>query len=259
MVNIGLGFMRQVSQGGTQLRLDARYRIDQDEESISRHEQFEDWLVNLGLAIPFGAAAAPEPEPAPEPVAEAAPAPAPAPEPAPVVDSDADGVPDDKDACAGTAVGAKVDPRGCELDSDGDGVVDSKDACAGTAPGTKVDVKGCEIPEVITLHGVNFVTGSDKLLPESRAVLDGVAETLIKHPEMRVEVAGYTDSTGSRAFNERLSYRRAKMVRSYLITKGVAPDNLTAKGYGPADPVASNSTAEGRAQNRRVELHILSR
>ncbi len=261
MANVGLGFMRQVSQGGTRLRLDARYRIDQDGESIPQHDQFEEWLVNLGLAIPFGAPAQepePAPEPAPEPVAEPAPAPAPAPAPV-VADSDADGVPDDKDACAGTAVGAKVDPRGCELDSDGDGVVDSKDACAGTAPGTKVDVRGCEIPEVITLHGVNFVTGSDRLLPESRAILDGVAETLLKHPEIVVEVAGYTDSTGSRAFNERLSYQRARTVRSYLITKGVAPDNLTAKGYGPANPVASNSTAEGRAQNRRVELRILSR
>ncbi len=259
MANIGFGFMRQMSQGGTQLRLDARYRIDQDGESIPQHEQFEDWLVNLGLAIPFGSAAAqpqPEPAPEPEPVAE----PAPAPEPAPVVvDSDGDGVPDDQDACAGTAVGAKVDPKGCELDSDGDGVLDSKDACPDTAAGTKVDVKGCKIPEVIVLRGVNFVTGSADLLPESRSILDEVAATLLKHPKMVVEVGGYTDSTGSRAFNERLSYKRAKAVRSYLISKGVAPANLTAKGYGPANPVASNATAEGRAQNRRVELHILSR
>ncbi len=256
MANIGLGFMRQVSQGGTKLRFDARYRIDQDERSIPAHEQFEDWLVNLGLAIPFGAAPQPEPAPAPEPVAEAAPA---APAAPVVVDSDGDGVPDASDACAGTPTGAKVDAKGCELDSDGDGVVDSKDSCPGTAAGVKVDVKGCKIPEVVVLHGVNFATGSARLLPESLSVLDEVAATLLKHPEMVVEIAGYTDNTGSRAFNERLSYRRAKSVRSYLITKGVAPGNLVAKGYGPANPVASNSTAEGRAENRRVELHIISK
>lgn len=259
MANIGLGFFRQLTQGGTQLRLDARYRIDEDNRQVDggkEHERFEDWLVNIGLAIPFGAAPQPEPEPAPEPVAEAAPAPAPAPV---VVDSDGDGVPDDQDACAGTPVGAKVDARGCELDSDGDGVVDSKDKCPATAAGIKVDTKGCEIPEVVVLHGVNFVSGSDKLLPESLAILDEVAASLLKHPNMVVEVAGYTDSTGSKAFNERLSYKRAKSVRSYLITKGVAPENLVAKGYGPANPVASNSTAQGRAENRRVEMRILSK
>ncbi|HHL45140.1 MAG TPA: hypothetical protein ENJ24_01065 [Gammaproteobacteria bacterium] len=259
MANIGLGFFRQLTQGGTQLRFDARYRVDEDDRTVvggETHERFEDWLVNLGLAIPFGAAPQPEPAPAPEPVAEAAPAPAPVPV---VVDSDADGVPDEQDACAGTPVGAKVDAKGCELDSDGDGVVDSKDKCPNTAAGIKVDTKGCEIPDVVVLHGVNFVSGSDKLLPESLAILDEVAASLLKHPNMVVEVAGYTDSTGSRAFNERLSYRRAKSVRSYLITKGVSPDNLIAKGYGPANPVASNSTAQGRAENRRVELHTLKK
>ncbi len=259
MANIGFGFFRQLTQGGTQLRLDARYRVDEDDRTVpggEAHERFEDVVVNLGLAIPVGARPQPEPELAPEP--EVAPATPPAPAPV-VVDTDGDGVPDEKDACAGTPVGVKVDERGCELDSDGDGVVDSKDQCPNTAAGVKVDTKGCEIPEVVILHGVNFASGSDRLLPESMAILDEVAETLRKHPEMVVEVAGYTDNTGSRAFNERLSYRRAKAVRSYLITKGVPPENLIAKGYGPANPVASNSTPEGRAENRRVELHILKK
>ncbi len=257
MVNIGLGFFRQLTKGGTQLRLDARYRIDEDDRTVvggDTHERFEDWLVNIGLAIPFGAAPEPEPEPAPEPVAEAAAVPAPAPV---IVDSDADGVPDGQDACGGTPAGAKVDAKGCELDSDSDSVVDSKDDCPATAAGIKVDTKGCEIPEVVVLHGVTFVSGSDQLLPESLTALDEVAASLLKHPNMVVEVAGYTDSTGSKAFNERLSYRRAKAVSSHLVSKGVSSDNLVVKGYGPANPVASNSTAEGRAQNRRVELHIL--
>ncbi len=259
MANIGFGFFRQLTSGGTQLRLDARYRIDEDDRVVpggEAHERFEDWLVNIGLAIPFGSAPESEPEPAPEPVAETAAAPAPAPV---VVDSDSDGVPDDQDSCAGTSPGAKVDAKGCELDSDGDGVADSKDSCPDTAAGIKVDTKGCEIPDVVVLHGVNFVSGSDELTPESLAILDEVAESLNKHPGMVVEVAGYTDSTGSREFNEKLSYKRASAVRDYLISKGVSPDNLVAKGYGPANPVASNSTAEGRAENRRVEMHILSK
>ncbi len=259
MANIGVGFFRQLTAGGTQLRLDARFRIDEDDRSVpggETHERFEDWLVNVGLAIPFGAVSEPEPEPAPEPVAETAAAPAPAPV---VVDSDADGVPDGQDACGGTPAGARVDSKGCELDGDGDGVVDSKDECPATAAGIKVDTRGCEIPEVAVLHGVTFVSGSDELMPESQTVLDEVAASLLKHPDMVVEVAGYTDSTGSKAFNEKLSYQRAKAVSDYLVGKGVASDNLVVKGYGPANPVASNDTAEGRAKNRRVELRILSK
>jgi OOP family OmpA-OmpF porin len=147
-------------------------------------------------------------------------------------------------------------------DSDGDGVPDTIDRCPGTPPGTRVDAFGCPIlftPErrPVVLRGVTFETGKSALRPESYAVLDVVAQSLLDNPEIRVEVAGYTDNTGAAAVNTRLSQARAGAVRAYLAGRGVSPARMVAKGYGPASPLATNTTAGGRAQNRRVELHQL--
>ena len=174
----------------------------------------------------------------------------------PEVDSDGDGVIDANDQCPNTPRGARVDERGCELDDDGDGIVNSKDLCAGTAAGVRVDVSGCEIKDVINLPGVNFASNSDQLLPGSERVLDDAAATLRRYPELIVEVAGHTDSDGSAAYNEGLSERRAETVMNYLIDRGANAANLSARGYGEAEPVADNSTATGKAANRRVELRI---
>lgn len=173
------------------------------------------------------------------------------------LDSDGDGVADSKDSCPDTPSGAKVDARGCEVDSDNDGIADSKDKCPGTASGKNVDRQGCELQEVIVLKGVNFETSSDQLKSNSFSVLDEMAATLKRYPNMVVEVAGYTDNRGAASFNKQLSQKRAASVADYLISKGVSADNLQATGYGAASPIADNSTAAGRAQNRRVELHIL--
>ena len=188
-------------------------------------------------------------------------------------DSDNDGVPDGIDKCPNTPVGVKVDATGCPLirDSDGDGVPDNIDRCPGTPPGSKVDQFGCIVlfreertpgapnarPTLI-LRGVNFETGRSALTPESFAVLDQVAGSMIANPEIQIEVAGYTDNTGSALINTRLSRARAIAVRAYLARKGVAPSRMAARGYGPASPVSTNATAAGRAQNRRVELHKLN-
>jgi OOP family OmpA-OmpF porin len=150
-----------------------------------------------------------------------------------------------------------VEPQPVVLDSDGDGVLDDRDACPHSAPGVKVDEQGCKLQEVITLRGVVFASNSATLIGDSEQGLDEVVATLLRYPEQRVEVAGYTDNRGSRAYNEKLSQRRAKAVRSYLVEHGVAAGRLTARGYGPENPVADNETAEGRALNRRVELHLL--
>ncbi len=75
---------------------------------------------------------------------------------------------------------------------------------------------------------------------------------------MKIEIGGHTDATGARATNLRLSLGRAMAVRAYLVSKGVSPDRLVAKGYGPDKPVSDNRTVEGRAQNRRVELNLIS-
>jgi outer membrane protein OmpA-like peptidoglycan-associated protein len=177
-------------------------------------------------------------------------------------DTDQDGVSDGVDRCPDTPPATAVDASGCPLakDSDGDGVDDSHDKCPNTPPGTAVDAVGCQVlfrneSEPLVLLGVNFETGRSRLTPTSYDALDQVAASLVAHPEVRVEIAGYTDNTGSAGLNTRLSAARALAVRSYLARKGVAPGRMTAKGYGPANPVASNATAEGRAENRRVELH----
>ena len=180
------------------------------------------------------------------------------------LDSDKDGVPDGLDKCPNTPPGAEVDDVGCQRfkDSDGDGVDDSKDKCPGTAPGTRVDAVGCPIlftPErtPVILRGVIFETGKSALKPESFTVLDIVAQSLNANPDIRIEVAGYTDNTGASSTNMRLSQARADAVRTYLASKGVAPDRMIAKGYGAANPITPNTTSAGRQQNRRVELHQL--
>jgi outer membrane protein OmpA-like peptidoglycan-associated protein len=106
----------------------------------------------------------------------------------------------------------------------------------------------------VILRGVNFEFDKAVLLTESMGILDRVAASLLAHPEVKVEVAGHTDSDGSDAYNLKLSDRRAKAVRDYLIKKGVPASQLTANGYGESRPIADNKTVAGRAENRRVEL-----
>jgi len=180
------------------------------------------------------------------------------------LDSDKDGVPDGIDKCPGTPPGTEVDSTGCQRfkDSDGDGVDDTKDKCPGTPPGSRVDANGCVIlftPErtPVILRGVTFETGRAVLQLESFTVLNIVAQSLVANPAIRIEIAGYTDGTGSAATNLRLSQARAEVVRAYMVSKGVAPGRMVARGYGASNPIAVNTTAEGRAQNRRVELHQL--
>jgi outer membrane protein OmpA-like peptidoglycan-associated protein len=180
------------------------------------------------------------------------------------LDSDHDGVPDGIDQCPNTPPGTEVDSTGCPRfkDSDGDGVDDSKDKCPGTPPGAKVDADGCVIlfnPEhtPLIVRGLTFEPGKATLQVEAFAALNVVAQSLVAHPGIRIEVAAYTDNTGSAATNQRLSQARADVVRAYFVTKGVAPARMIARGYGASNPIALNTTPEGRAQNRRVELHEL--
>ncbi|MCJ7459903.1 MAG: OmpA family protein [candidate division Zixibacteria bacterium] len=170
-------------------------------------------------------------------------------------------MPDYKDKCADTPKVCKVDANGCPLDSDKDGVCDGQDKCADTPAGKKVDATGCPISEFIPepekpviLHGVNFEFNKSLLTSGSKTILDQVASSLIDRPDVKVEIAGHTDSKGSDAYNLKLSNARADAVMQYLISKGVKADNLTAKGYGETQPIADNKTDEGRAENRRVEL-----
>ncbi len=107
---------------------------------------------------------------------------------------------------------------------------------------------------VITLRSINFTAGSDVLLKSSHKSLNDIATALKKHPEVNIEIRGYTDNTGNANVNKQLSLKRAMAVGIYLVDQGVAKKRLKPVGMGEADPIANNDTPEGRVLNRRVEL-----
>ncbi|OQX08324.1 MAG: hypothetical protein BWK73_25720 [Thiothrix lacustris] len=142
-------------------------------------------------------------------------------------------------------------------DSDKDGVADNVDLCADTAVGVPINPVGCAKTENINLKGVTFEKGSAVLAATSFPILDEAAATLKKYPDLKIEVGGHTDSSGDKVANEKLSQSRAEAVMRYLVEKGAKAELLSAKGYGPNAPIADNATPDGKAQNRRVELKIL--
>jgi len=264
MLNIGVGFTQKITDGGIKFRADIRYRIDMDDESIATEDEFNDFMFNVGLTIPFGGKQQSKPLNSAKTQQASA-----------VViekDSDNDGVMDAKDQCMSTPKGLDVDSKGCEIakaetlseviakdnDSDNDGVVDNLDECKSTEAGVNVDLKGCKLEKSFVLKGVNFLTSSDQLTEESKKVLNDVGVVLNKNKDLAVELAGYTDNRGNPKFNDKLSKLRALSVKAYLVLKGVDAERMKAKGYGDDSPIASNETADGRSKNRRVELHILN-
>ena len=111
---------------------------------------------------------------------------------------------------------------------------------------------------VITLSGgVLFASGKSELLPTAQLKLNSVADSLTQQdPESKIVVEGHTDSQGSASYNMDLSQRRAQAVRDYLVSRGIASDRVTSQGYGFARSIADNKSAEGRANNRRVEIVV---
>ncbi|MCH8545038.1 MAG: OmpA family protein [Alcanivorax sp.] len=186
----------------------------------------------------------------------------PAPEPAPpvdprTIDSDGDGVPDYRDECPDTPANVTVDEVGCPLDSDGDGVPDYLDQCPDTPAGAIVDEQGCQVyleRDVRETLYVEFELNRAVLRQEYIAELGLIAHMMRQYPDASLLLEGHTDSTGAVAYNEQLSAQRADAVKDALVTHyDVDPARITTEGKGPAVPIADNSTAEGRAQNRRVE------
>jgi outer membrane protein OmpA-like peptidoglycan-associated protein len=170
-------------------------------------------------------------------------------------DTDKDGVSDADDTCPETLEGVMVNAQGCEEDSDNDGLVNRLDLCSDTAEGATVDKAGCSAEQTtVVLEGITFTLGTAKLTPEASSILDIAANILQNNPDISMEVAGHTDSIGEKESNLRLSALRAQSVTSYLVSKGVSADRLQSKGYGAEEPIADNTTKEGRAKNRRVEL-----
>lgn len=111
---------------------------------------------------------------------------------------------------------------------------------------------------VITLSGgVLFASAKWDLLPAAQTKLNDVANALTKEdPVSKMVVEGHTDSQGSASYNQDLSQHRAQAVRDYLVTRGIASDRITAEGFGPTRSIADNSSPEGRANNRRVEIVV---
>lgn len=177
-------------------------------------------------------------------------------------------------AAGGAALGILTGGLICyaqDGDEDDDGVFDRRDRCPDTPADTPVEHHGCPLPqypasvkpveppvsEVITLNGnVLFAYNQSELMPEARSELDSLMAKLQNTDVVSVKVIGHTDSQGSDAYNQKLSERRASSVAAYLLSQGLAPNKLTSEGRGESQPVADNDTEEGRAQNRRVELHI---
>lgn len=174
-------------------------------------------------------------------------------------DDDADGVINAEDHCPNSPPNAIVNEKGCQLDSDGDGVMDYKDQCPDTPAGMEVDCDGCSdaVIELPSLNGLYFDRNKDTLKPEARTVLNDIVDTMKRFPDLKVRVVGHTDSRGKDAYNLDLSWRRARSVVAFLVRGGIDPKRLQSEGRGEREPIAENSTSEGRAQNRRVEFVIV--
>ena len=216
----GAGLTYEVSDNFL-VRSDVRYRYNNNFENNlgSRPSEFNDMVINLGFVVPFGD----KPKAA---VVAAIPAPVVA--PAPVV----------------------VAKQDCStLDSDNDGVNDCNDQCPDTLAGVKVSIAGCWIVDV------KFDNDKDIIKPQYFKNLDNVAKRIKEHPELVIEIQGHTSKTGSLKHNIDLSERRAAAVKKYLVN-GSNSTHLTTKGYGWTQPIDTNVTEAGRANNRRVQLEV---
>lgn len=141
-------------------------------------------------------------------------------------------------------------------DSDGDGVTDDMDKCPDSPSDKPVDADGCTIVSVV-LEDVQFESNSSELTAGSSESLDKVVNAMNEYDQLRIEIQAHTDNMGEASYNLSLSEKRANSVRDYLIAQGVAANRMEVKGYGETQPIADNSTRDGRAKNRRVELKVL--
>ncbi len=245
------------------LSLLTEFRALQVIDSSGNHnDEDNEFTFFVGLNFPLAKQA---PKPAPIQKREIPkPAPVIVPKPQPVVtvlDSDHDGVADSEDECPGTIVkeDTEVSERGCEVvtvkDSDYDMVADSADQCPNTPEGTKVDATGCAVLMNLDIH---FDTDSDHIKADSMDEIKLFARYVRELPQGSiVTITGHTDNTGNEKYNHKLSFKRAVAVRKAILAQGnIDWHMIKAEGKGSTQPVADNSTAEGRAQNRRIEASI---
>jgi outer membrane protein OmpA-like peptidoglycan-associated protein len=166
-------------------------------------------------------------------------------------DTDGDGISDGDEIF-------KYNTNPTKADSDNGTVPDKIEIDRGTNPLNPEDDIVLDLTAPIILEGVTFETGSADLTPESEKMLLRVLNTLNTYHDIKVEVSGYTDNVGSTSSNLKLSQNRANSVRYWLINKGINPERVIARGYGKLNPIADNSTPEGRRLNRRIEFSKLN-
>ena len=173
-------------------------------------------------------------------------------------DTDGDGIKDTSDLCPRER--GNIKNNGCP-DSDRDGFIDKNDRCPrqwGVAPDGCPKITTTEIGEITDIaRTIYFKTGKSEIANKSKNKLRQVAAIIGKYPKTKFAINGYTDSVGRELTNLKLSDKRANVVRNYLIGLGVKERQLTAKGYGESNPIASNKTKEGRSQNRRTEIKLI--
>ena len=159
-------------------------------------------------------------------------------------------------AAVGAAIGGLLGGGGGYLW--GNHMEKQKQEMQAATQGTGVEVVQTEnnMIRVSIPSDVSFATGSSTLSPQFKTILRDLATTLKNNPSSSIFVVGYTDNTGSDSVNLTLSRKRAMSVMEYLVSQGVAANRFTVEGMGSKDPIASNATAEGRAQNRRVEIYV---
>jgi outer membrane protein OmpA-like peptidoglycan-associated protein len=191
----------------------------------------------------------------------------------PDLDNDLDGIPDAKDKCPNQPEDFDKwqDEDGCpDPDNDADGIPDGKDKCPNDAEDVDGDQDDDGCPDLYKSIVVKedkielkqkifFAFNKAKILPQSFAMLQEVAQAMKDFPTIKVRIEGHTDSKGSDSYNLKLSDQRAKSVRDFMIQQGIAPDRMVAIGYGETKPIADNDTPEGQEMNRRVEFVIIER
>ena len=184
-------------------------------------------------------------------------------------DNDHDLVPDVRDKCPDTPEDFDQfeDEDGCpDYDNDGDGIPDSLDKCPNWpedfnnyqdddgCPDKKPEVGSIKIGDKIVTHEVRFISGTQAIKPESLPIIDKIYQMLKQYPEYHLEIRVHTDNLGAPHVNLQISKMRANAIRTYLIERGIDPSRLRAVGFGDMYPIGDNSTAEGRAENRRIEF-----
>ena len=178
-------------------------------------------------------------------------------------DNDADGIADAQDKCPDKPEDPDgfEDEDGCpDDDNDGDTVADVYDQCPNTPGGPGGARPGCPDLVIVTAkeiritQQIQFDFNKATIKPVSHPILDAVVQVLEQNPKITIEVQGHTDNVGQAAYNLKLSQQRADAVKAYLVSKGIQPGRLVAKGYGMKQPLLPNNTPANRALNRRVQF-----